>query len=99
MRRKRREEPGEAGAEVLAARIHGLPVKLWVLHHCAAPHILRATQQSLTSQTQAQDAASPTHAHQAILIRIPFIHPFIHSFIQHYLYMLTTNGSATHHGL
>ena len=35
--------PGKAGSEVLAAHVHGLPVQLWMLHHCAALHILPHT--------------------------------------------------------
>ena len=32
--------PGEASEEVLAPGVHGLPVQLRVLHHCAGLHIL-----------------------------------------------------------
>ena len=35
-----KDGPSEVGCEVLTPRVHGLPVQLRMLHHCAALHIL-----------------------------------------------------------
>lgn len=44
------DKPGEVGCKVFAPRVHGLLVELWVLHHCAALHILLSTAAGVNPQ-------------------------------------------------